>query len=411
MARDIPSQQQLLFPLLSVLARAGGALSTADACTALADRAQVSGACRGETVLLNGRNVNTWSRHVRFVRQKAVSLGFISDARRGEWALTPAGRNGLRTATPALVICVYATDRGGALWATAEAAVQTIEDGSVTLHLASPPYPLLGKLKPYQEKQPESEYHTWLLDVARRATRTMDPERGTLIFNLGPVWTPGAPSMSLYRERFYLALQEELGLHLLSDFYWESPSKLPGPAAWTTVNRWRTTPSVEHCYAFGRSPQVQWDNRRVLVPYSDAMRARLAAGGERGATRPSGHVIKRGSFARDCGGSIAHHLVTASHTTSNDGYTRDCKARALPVHPARFPRALVEHFVKLCTAEGDLVVDLFGGSLTTAAVCEDLNRRWLASEQSLTYLAGAGARLRKAPGFTDPLGLLDVRAA
>ncbi len=44
------------------------------------------------------------------------------------------------------------------------------------------------------------------------------------------------------------------------------------------------------------------------------------------------------------------------------------------------PEALLERVIKAATNEGDLVVDVFGGSGTTAAVAEKLGRRWITSD-------------------------------
>ncbi len=44
------------------------------------------------------------------------------------------------------------------------------------------------------------------------------------------------------------------------------------------------------------------------------------------------------------------------------------------------PEALLERLIKLLTNEGDLIADFFGGSGTTAAVAERLNRRWVVSD-------------------------------
>jgi adenine-specific DNA-methyltransferase len=44
------------------------------------------------------------------------------------------------------------------------------------------------------------------------------------------------------------------------------------------------------------------------------------------------------------------------------------------------PEPLVERIVKSCTGEGDLILDSFCGSGTTAAVAEKLNRRWIACD-------------------------------
>lgn len=44
------------------------------------------------------------------------------------------------------------------------------------------------------------------------------------------------------------------------------------------------------------------------------------------------------------------------------------------------PEALLERIIKASSNEGDLVADFFGGSGTTAAVAERLNRRWITSD-------------------------------
>ena len=61
-------------------------------------------------------------------------------------------------------------------------------------------------------------------------------------------------------------------------------------------------------------------------------------------------------------------------------------------HPARFPTALPEFFVKFLTDENDFVVDIFGGSNTTGYVCETLGRRWKTFEMSREYVAASAFR-------------------
>ncbi|MEH7302257.1 site-specific DNA-methyltransferase [Neobacillus drentensis] len=46
-------------------------------------------------------------------------------------------------------------------------------------------------------------------------------------------------------------------------------------------------------------------------------------------------------------------------------------------YPTEKPEILLERIIKTATKEGDLVLDFFGGSGTTAAVAEKLNRRWI----------------------------------
>lgn len=51
--------------------------------------------------------------------------------------------------------------------------------------------------------------------------------------------------------------------------------------------------------------------------------------------------------------------------------------------------ALPEFFIKFLTDEGDLVVDIFGGSNTTGMTAEKLRRKWISFELSQEYVANS----------------------
>ena len=55
-------------------------------------------------------------------------------------------------------------------------------------------------------------------------------------------------------------------------------------------------------------------------------------------------------------------------------------------HPAPFPPQLVENCIKLTTQEGDLVLDPFMGSGTTAIVAKNLNREWMGFDIDDKYI-------------------------
>lgn len=63
-------------------------------------------------------------------------------------------------------------------------------------------------------------------------------------------------------------------------------------------------------------------------------------------------------------------------------------------HPTQKPIGLNEHLVKGWSNEGDLVLDPFLGSGTTAVVCEKLNRRWIGIEMIEEYCELAKNRVR-----------------
>lgn len=64
------------------------------------------------------------------------------------------------------------------------------------------------------------------------------------------------------------------------------------------------------------------------------------------------------------------------------------------LHPAQKPERLVEIFIAATTAPGDLVLDPFIGTGTTAVVAARLHRRWLGMEMESRYIMHANERIR-----------------
>jgi len=85
-------------------------------------------------------------------------------------------------------------------------------------------------------------------------------------------------------------------------------------------------------------------------------------------------------------------ILKLGNNAANDIYTERCKRAGMKIHPARFPAALPEFFIKLLTDDGDLVLDPFAGSNTTGAVAEKLQRRWIAIESVKAYLEASKFR-------------------
>jgi site-specific DNA-methyltransferase (cytosine-N4-specific) len=118
---------------------------------------------------------------------------------------------------------------------------------------------------------------------------------------------------------------------------------------------------------------------------------RLIERGYRAKKRPSGHNITE-KFGKRHRGAIPSNLIERGNNESNSSFMAACAERHLRVHPARFPAALPEFFMRLVTAPGDLVLDPFAGSNTTGFVAESLARRWLAFEIDGDYLRASALR-------------------
>ena len=66
-------------------------------------------------------------------------------------------------------------------------------------------------------------------------------------------------------------------------------------------------------------------------------------------------------------------------------------------YPTQKPEALIERIIKASSNEGDLVLDCFVGSGTTAAVAEKLNRNWIASDNSPLAISTTRKRMLDIP--------------
>jgi adenine-specific DNA-methyltransferase len=68
---------------------------------------------------------------------------------------------------------------------------------------------------------------------------------------------------------------------------------------------------------------------------------------------------------------------TAVHSIWSDIRAINSQAKERIEYPTQKPEALLERIILASSNPGDLVMDIFGGSGTTAAVAEKLGRRWI----------------------------------
>ena len=64
-------------------------------------------------------------------------------------------------------------------------------------------------------------------------------------------------------------------------------------------------------------------------------------------------------------------------------------------HPCQMPKGLSSRAIKFSTKEGDLVLDPFGGTGTTAVTCKELNRNFISFEINPEYIKIANRRLEQ----------------
>jgi len=294
----------------------------------------------------------------------------------------------------------FVTDMGAAYFGDSLEMLRALPDKSVNLVVTSPPYALHFK-KAYGNETKDS-YVAWFLPFAAEIARILTDD-GSFVLNIGGSYNKGVPTRSLYHFRLLIALVDEIGFHLAQECFWYNPAKMPAPAEWVTVRRIRVKDSVEYVWWLSKTPHPKASNLNVLNQYSEDM-IRLNRRKLRETVRPSGHVIRESFSNVHSGGSIPSNVTEAvfedtpdsmlkmGNNSANDVYTMRCNEAGVKIHPARFPPQLPKFFVKLLTEPNDLVLDPFGGSLTTGAVAEDLDRRWIAGEAVEEYLKAGSYR-------------------
>ncbi len=262
-------------------------------------------------------------------------------------------------------------------------------EGKVNLIFTSPPFPLNRK-KRYGNETGDS-YIRWLCAFGPLFKRMLTPN-GSIVIEMGNSWEPGMPVMSTLALRALLEFQSKNELYLCQEFIWQNPAKLPSPAQWVNVERIRVKDSFTKLWWMSPNQTPKANNKRVLQNYSEAMKDLLKKGSYNAGKRPSEHNISETAFLRDNGGSIPSNVLTYANTHSSDAYQIFCRENNLQPHPARMPSELAKFFIKFLTEPGDTVLDPFGGSNTTGAAAEELERFWISIETSEDYINGSRGR-------------------
>lgn len=130
---------------------------------------------------------------------------------------------------------------------------------------------------------------------------------------------------------------------------------------------------------------------------------------------PNGRGIRRRTYLRDHKGLPASSLWTDLEET---GHNRQAKAEVKRLFPGiptselfatPKPERLLKKIIELTTAPGDLVLDCFAGSGTTAAVAQKMGRSWIAIERETnTVEAITTPRLRKVIEGSDDGGVTSM---
>jgi len=277
--------------------------------------------------------------------------------------------------------------------------MKKMPDESIDFIITSPPY--ADQVKDYGStgvKIKPSQFDEWFLPRAKEMYRILK-SNGSFVLNINDKLDGNYQSIFVFK--LVVALVEQVGFHLVRDYIWYNPATPPNIFSRGTMGR--TKKSHEYCFWFSKSDDWTFNMDSIRKPYSDSMQELFKAGAQ-GArpknTRPSRHSFDLSHKWKDNGGADPGSVLTVddlycltdepgsvisiSNTSSNDTFHRLCKQFKI-AHPARFPQKLVDFFIKAGTNKGDVVLDPFGGSGTTAIVANKLGRDFIYIEINPDY--------------------------
>lgn len=116
-------------------------------------------------------------------------------------------------------------------------------------------------------------------------------------------------------------------------------------------------------------------------------------------------------FAHQLRGLVPFTVWGAADTGTNDDAKRHLMAMfpEVEVFDTPKPESLLERIIHIATNPGELVVDIFGGSGTTASVAHKMRRRWVVAERNTkTVLDFLLPRLERVVDGMDPGGVTEV---
>jgi DNA modification methylase len=220
---------------------------------------------------------------------------------------------------------------------------------SVHLAITSPPYNLGIAYRGYGDDRDPDEYLRWLKEVWRALDRVLVPG-GRFVLNVAPT------SIKDFRPIHHDLSRDlrELGYIMRTEIIWykQTMGRRTAWGSWRSPSNPHIIPSWEYVLVFSKG---QWN-----LP------------GDRSTIDISAHEFE----------------------TYSDGFWHIPPERKRNGHPAPFPEELIARLVKFYSYRENVVLDMFGGTGTVAAVARRLGRHYVYIDASEEYCRQAADRIR-----------------
>ena len=266
--------------------------------------------------------------------------------------------------------------------------LKKIPDNSIDLIVTSPPY--AGKRGTNQvEKIPIKDYVKWFLPISLGLLRILKPT-GSFVLNIKE------PAVKHERSTYVIELilrMREQGWYWTEEYIWRKNTSFPG--RWS--NRFRD--AWERCLHFTKNTEFKMNQEAVMVPMGDWAKSRFMK--NNGTVKKKVRELAKADRIRRTSNSKSGLARNVSKWINRDMVFPDNVLEFAVVnnnkkHSAAFPDTLPEWFIKLFTDTGDVVLDPFIGSGTTAISAIKLDRHYIGIEKQRKYWRVANKNIKLA---------------
>lgn len=230
--------------------------------------------------------------------------------------------------------------------------MKTLKEESVDLVITSPPY---NVGKEYEEELSEEEYYQFLLSVFVQIKRLLKKD-GRFCWNVPYQMYNKKMAHEISQWYFSMKALYEAGLKFRDNITWKQPPQ--SATAWGS-------------YKSASSPWIRHQAEAIIIGYKDSWK-KLNKGTS---------TISSSDFV------MLTKDIWEMPTERRNG------------HPAPYPSELVKRCLNLFSYKGDMILDPFIGSGTTAIVCRKLGRNCIGIELESEYCDLAKDRLKQLEVF------------
>jgi DNA modification methylase len=264
---------------------------------------------------------------------------------------------------------------------------KTIPDDFLDLVVTSPPY---ADTLTYGKEIPifrPDNYADWILPLFNETYRGMK-DSGSFILNINDKIIGSERSIYVYD--LVCRVVRETGFSLHDRYIWHKKSCMPSSGVRRLNDR------VEYIFHFVKTKnKFKANTDDIREPYSEISLKRFK-------NTMHGHdTISADGSTKHGSSKLAKPHPKGTKPTTVFRFDLSNSIRGLK-HPAPFHPQIPEKFITWLTDVGDVVLDPFMGSGTTAIVAHDLDREYIGFELNELYKKDAEERiLSMAPKLTD----------